>query len=128
MFASLAISAMALSVAWVLDALGPLGSVDAALDARLSMLSLGDGLQAVDAAWVWAWAVLVTVGVAWAVLHVRTSWQRLVIVVSALVLTAAWIPVLALMDRAPHPAVPVVALLWVSVGSMIYAARHSVPR
>jgi hypothetical protein len=68
-----------------------------------------------------------TVGVAWSVVHVRFSWQRWVIVLSSMVLTLGWLPVLLMLGRMSPVSVPVVALLWASVGSIVYAARHATP-
>lgn len=125
--ATLAIASMALVVAGVLEFLGPLRAVDQELSRQAGGLKLGSGLTPLGPAWVWAWTVPVTVGMAWSVVHLRFPWQRWVIVVSSFVLTLGWVPVLVMLGRMPAVAVAVVALLWASAGSMIYAARHATP-
>lgn len=126
--AALAITAMAWLVAGVLELLGPLRAMDALVAAWLGGLPLGDEPRPVAMSWVWGWTGLATLGVAWAVLHVARPWQRWVVVVTAGVLTLAWLPVLVLMGRTAPPGVPLVALLWVSIGSLVYASRHAGPR
>ena len=127
LFATLAIASMALLVAGVLEFLGPLRALDEALAQRAGGLALGGDLKPLGELWVWMWAVPVTVGVAWTVVHLRFPWQRWVIVLSSFVLTLGWWPVLLMLGCTPSLSVPVVALLWASVGSMVYAARHATP-
>jgi hypothetical protein len=127
MVAALAITAMALMVAGAVDLLGPLRQIDGAVARWLEGLGLGGELPPVSMRWVWAWTVPVTFGVAWAVLHVGRPWQRWVLVITTVVLTAAWLPVLVLMDRSAPVGVPGIALFWVAVGSLVYAARHADP-
>lgn len=125
--ATLAIASMALVVAGVLEFLGPLRALDEVLSRRAGELGVGDDLKPLGAIWVWVWAVPVTVGVAWSVVQLRLPWQRWVIVLSSFVLTLGWLPVLLMLGRMPSVAVAVVALLWASAGSMIYASRHATP-
>lgn len=127
LFVSLAIASMALLVAGVLEVLGPLRALDEALAQRAGQLALGDDLKPLGGLWVWLWAVPVTAGVAWTVVHLRFPWQRWVIVLSSFVLTLGWWPVLLMLGCTPSLSVPVVALLWASAGAMVYAARHATP-
>ena len=76
---------------------------------------------------IWTWTVLVTIGLCQAMLHVPGNWRRLVLFLSAQLLTLSWIPVLALASYAAPIAVPFAALLWGGLGSEIYAARHREP-
>lgn len=126
-FATLAISAMALVVAAMLEVLGLLQAVDGAVADHATGVVPEDTLTAPGRIWVWSWTVVITTGVAWSVLHARFPWQRWVIIVSALVLTLGWWPVLVLMGVAPALAVPMIAYLWVVVAAMIYAGRHASP-
>jgi hypothetical protein len=125
--AALAITALALLVSGVLDLLGSLRSVDDGLARWFGGLGLGGELVTLERYWVWVWTVPVTFGLAWAVLHVGPAWQRWVLVLTALVLTAAWLPVLGLMQVGAPLGVPGVALAWVGAGSLVYAARHADP-
>lgn len=122
--AALAIAAMALAVAAVLEMLGPLRGLDAAVASRASAWAADGRLESLEMAWVWAWTVPLTCGLAFAVLRVAETWQRAVLVVTALVLSLGWLPVMILLGREAPLAVPMVALLWAAGGSLVYAARH----
>lgn len=122
--AALAIAAMALMVAGVLQFLGPVKLIDALSTSGLAGLGL-EGEMRPLAGWVcWVWTVLATVGVCHALLLVNDRWQRVVIGLSALALTMAWVPVLALAAYQSPIGVPLVALLWGTIGTVIYAERH----
>jgi len=125
--AGLAIAMMGLVLAWVLEYLGVLGTIDDALVRWVNGFGL-DGATRVLDGWVpWTWAILMTVGLCQAVLHVRGTWRRVILTVSSLVLTMCWIPVLALAAFHSSLAGSMIALLWGGVGSLIYAERHREP-
>ncbi|MBK1827136.1 hypothetical protein [Haloferula rosea] len=125
--AGLAIAMMGLVLAWMLDYLGVLKPVDHALMGWVNGFGL-DGANRVLDGWVpWSWAGLMTVGVCQAVVHVRGMWRRLIIVVSAMVLTLTWIPVLALAAFHTPLTGSMIALIWGGVGSLVYAERHREP-
>lgn len=125
--AGLAIALMGLVLAWALDFLGVLSTVDDALTGWVNGFGLDGGTRVLDP-WVpWTWAVVMTVGVCQAVLHVRGLWRRAVLVVSSLVLTACWVPVLALAAFYTPLAGSLVALVWGGASSLIYAERHREP-
>lgn len=125
--AGIAIALMGLVLAWTLDFLGVLSSADDVMIGWVNGFGLDGGPRVLDA-WVpWTWAVVMTVGVCQAVLHVSGLWRRVILVVSSLVLTVSWIPVLALAAFHTPLAGSLVALLWGGVSSLIYAARHREP-
>ncbi|MBB5350022.1 hypothetical protein HNR46_000243 [Haloferula luteola] len=126
--AASAISVMALVVALVIQAMGVSGQWDASLMERLRGLGLEGGLEPLIAWQAWAWICAVYFLSSWALLHVRGTWRRGVIAISTLVVHLGWIPVLALCGRVPYLVAPLVGLLWVLVGAMIYAARHREPK
>ncbi len=125
--AALAIAAMSLLVAGVLEAIGPLRALDEIVASWAGGLALGGGLADLSMTWAWVWTVLLVFGVAFSVIHLPQRWQRWIVSLSSLVLTLGWLPVLILIGFTAPLAMPVVALIWASAGSMIYAANHSDP-
>lgn len=73
---------------------------------------------------VWLAAVLFAFGLALAILSTPGTWRRLVLWLSALVLIAAWAPVLSLASHAPDVAAPWIATAWSGVCAMFYASNH----
>ena len=122
--ASFAVATMAVAVAAALVHLGPLRQLDHS--ARLLVEGFGlEGEMRPLPPWVeWAWILPVTYGLCWAVLHVPGHWRRIVLSVGVVILTLAWVPVLALAGFAAPVGASMVALVWACVGSLIYAARH----
>ena len=57
----------------------------------------------------------------------RKNWRRSVLWITTLVLTLAWIPVLALAGYRAAITLPLVSLLWCGLWAMIYATRHQEP-
>jgi len=55
---------------------------------------------------------------------VAGTWRRLVLWITALVLVAAWAPVLSLAARAPDIGAPFTAVLWSGVCALVYAGNH----
>lgn len=125
--AGLAIASMGLMLALVLDRLGVLRSVDQAFGSWVQDFGLDGDLRGLDPRMAWIWAVLMTVGLCQAVLHVRRAWRRMILIMGALVSTVSWIPILALAAIEPMVTGSLIALLWGGVGSLIYAQRHREP-
>lgn len=73
---------------------------------------------------IWLSAIFLAVGIAIAILATRGTWRRLVLWISAVVLTAAWAPVLSLAAHAPDIAVPWIATVWSGVCALVYASNH----
>jgi hypothetical protein len=46
---------------------------------------------------------------------------------SAVILVAAWAPVLSLAARAPDIAAPLVATIWSGICALVYVSRHRMP-
>lgn len=125
--AGLAIACMGLVLALVLDRLGVLRSVDRSIGSWVQGFGLDGDLRGLDPWMAWTWAMLMTVGLCQAVLHVRRAWRRMILIMGALVLTVSWIPILALAAIEPMVSGSLIALLWGGVGSLIYAQRHREP-
>ena len=125
--AALAIAGMALAVAVVLLMIGVTGRLDSVVAEMSMSFGLDGELVKLGGPVIWTWTVLVTVGLCQAILHAPGNWRRTVLLLSSLILTISWIPVLALASYAAPVAVPLAALLWGGVGSTIYALRHREP-
>ena len=75
----------------------------------------------------WLASVLLAYALTFAMLSVAGTWRRLVLWLTALVLVAAWAPVLFLAARAPEISAPFIAVLWSGVCALAYAANHQMP-
>ena len=125
--AGLAIALLGLILAAVLEFLGVLSLLDVQIASAVGAMGL-DGVDRGPAPWVpWGWAVLSTLGLCQAVLHVAETWRRAILVVATLLITLCWVPVMALAAYQPQLGCALVALLWGGGGSLVYAARHREP-
>lgn len=73
---------------------------------------------------IWTAAILLGIGIAIAILATPGTWRRLVLWISAVILTAAWAPVLSLAAHAPDIAVPWIATVWSGVCALVYTSNH----
>lgn len=116
---------MAVGLAVGMDSLGFWSGPDAWATAWTARL--GDGMRDVPAMWV----LLLTVVSAYALPLLMLSspqwWRRVVLWGSLLMVTVAWLPVLALASWKLPPCMPLVALLWSGLCALIYAQRHRLP-
>ena len=116
---------MAVGLAVGMDSLGFWSGPDAWATAWTARL--GDGIHDVPAMWV----LLLTVVSAYALPLLMLSsaqWGRRVVWwCSLLMVTVAWLPVLALASWKLPPCMPLVALLWSGLCALIYAQRHRLP-
>jgi len=114
------------SLALVLAAgFGSVGIMDRANDGIASALQVGGGtLKALPEWAVWAAASVGAFGLSFLILSVPATWRRVVLWISALVLVAAWGPVLVLAARPPAIAVPLLATFWAGLCALVYASRH----
>lgn len=118
-----------------------IGSLSILLTAGLSVLGIlgrvngfiANGLLTGEAAgfskalpeWsVWLAAVLFAFSLSFAILSVPGTWRRCVLWITAVVLVAAWAPVLSLAARAPDIAAPFIATVWSGVCALVYAGNH----
>ena len=77
--------------------------------------------------WVWLAATVFAFGVAAAILGTPGQLRRGLLWLSAVMLVAAWAPVLSLASHAPEIAAPCVATVWSGVCALVYASRHEMP-
>ncbi|MEM9238241.1 MAG: hypothetical protein AAGB14_15825, partial [Verrucomicrobiota bacterium] len=75
----------------------------------------------------WIWTIGMTFGICQAMLHAPRHWRRSVLMVTSLLLTVAWVPVLAMAGFTAPIGVAIIALFWGGVGSIAYAIRHREP-
>ncbi|MEX1114739.1 MAG: hypothetical protein WEB53_05785 [Akkermansiaceae bacterium] len=73
---------------------------------------------------VWLAAVFFAFGLSFALLSIPTTWRRVILWISALVVIIAWAPVLALAARPPEISAVLVAAVWSGVCALVYASRH----
>lgn len=125
--ALLAIGGMSLVLGAALEVMGFARKFDAAVSGWISGTGLGGDFRLLPSYAQWLWAVPLVFGLAAGMLGSRRNWRRAVLWVSAVVLTLGWIPVLALAAYRASVTMPVVALLWCGLWSMIYATRHQEP-
>jgi hypothetical protein len=122
-----AIGGLSMALAAGLGLLGVLARADAWIAATVSRGG-AEGFPNPLPGWLpWLAALLLAPGLAVAVLCCPGWWRRWILVCTALVVLAAWAPVLSLAAHEPRIAAPWVAAFWASVCAMIYAAKHRMP-
>ena len=118
------IGALSMILAAGLELLGFLIRLNAEI-ARLVTLSGVAGYPHHLPAWgIWLAAGGFAFGLAAAILGTPGNWRRAVLWISAMVVVAAWAPVLCLAARAPDIAAPCIATLWSGICALLYAANH----
>lgn len=122
---SLLFGTMALGLAFGLDVLGFWASLDDSATAWME--KLGDDMREVPS----GFAMILTVASAYILPLLMLSsphwWRRLVLWMSLLFITLAWLPVLALAHWKLMPCVPVAALCWSGLCAFIYGLNHQLP-
>ncbi len=122
----------------VLAPAAAIGSLAAILALGLALLGLADRMDAVIAGWlgggvfpervppwvVWLGGGVVSYGLSLAILSVPGVWRRVVLWITALVVMAAWAPVLVLSARDPAISTGIIPVLWSGICSLVYAQRH----
>jgi hypothetical protein len=76
---------------------------------------------------VWLSTTVFAFGPAAAILGTPGHLRRVMLCLSAIILVAAWAPVLSLAARAPDIAAPLVATVWSGMCALVYASRHDMP-
>lgn len=120
--AALAIGSLSIILAAGLELLGLLDAVNAGVSK-----SLGEGKAFPKQLPMWAiWLAVVffSFGTSFALLGSPSTWRRLLLWISAMVVVAAWAPALALAAHSPEIAVVLVATIWSGVCALVYAGRH----
>jgi hypothetical protein len=118
------IGSLSILLAVGLSALHILDRVDLAIGKWMSQGKPAGFPKALPEWAVWLAVVLLTFGLASAILSVAASWRRVVLWITTAALVAAWAPVLALAAHAPDIAAPLIAVIWSGVCALIYAGNH----
>jgi hypothetical protein len=120
-----AIGSLAMVLAAGLAGFGLLARIDGLI---ASATGVGADVSSSLPGWlVWLSAVVVSYGLSFAMLGTPGAGRRLLLWVTALVLTAAWAPVLALAAYQPAIAPWLVAAGWSGICSLAYARNHLMP-
>lgn len=125
--AVLVIAGMSLTLAAALQLMGLSGMLDALFAAWFEGMGIGGEFHDAPASLVWCWTVPLVFGLSAAMLGSRRNWRRAVLWTTTLILTLAWIPIFALAGFRAPAAMPLLALAWCGLWTMIYAARHQEP-
>ena len=121
---ALAIGALSVVLAAGLAGFGILGRINTALGNALTH-GQTDGFPKSLAGWqIWLATAAFAFGLAFAILHVPGTWRRVMLWLTAVVVTSAWAPVLVLAARAPEIGAPWIATVWSGVCALVYAANH----
>ncbi len=117
-----AIGSLSIVLAIGLQSLGILSRLNAAVARSLSD---NQALPKSLPAWsVWLVAMFFAFGISFAILSVPSTWRRVVLWVTTLILIGGWAPVLALAAREPAIGAVIVAAGWSGVCALVYASRH----
>jgi hypothetical protein len=119
-----AIGGLSLVLAAGLAALGVIGRANEGIARRVSrggVETFGKNLPAWS---IWLAAVILSFGLACAILATPGHGRRALLWLTAVVLMAAWAPVLSLAAHAPEIAAPWIATVWSGVCALVYAANH----
>ncbi len=122
-----AIGSLALALAAGFESLGVLGRLDSMIAGILENRGALGTTNDLPGAVIWIATGLMAFGLALAILAVPGRWRRVILWVSALVLIAAWAPVLWLASYAPAVSGAWIATLWSGVCALVYAAKHQMP-
>ena len=116
------IGALSIMLAVGLHALGILDHLNESI---LKCLSEGKDLPKSLPPWaIWLAAVSCAFGISYSILSVPSTWRRMMLWTTTMVLVMGWGPVLALAARKPEIAAVVIAGAWSGVCALVYSGRH----
>jgi hypothetical protein len=118
------LSLSAVSLGWIFDQLALFQGVNQAVSRWIDGLHIGGDLRPLPILATWAWSLLATAFTTTSLLYIQAIWQRILILLSILLLSFSWVPVLALMDFRALPGGILFSLIWGGVWTLVYAARH----
>jgi hypothetical protein len=125
--AGAAIGAMSLVLAVGLELLGMLARLNDGVAALVSRGGAETFPRSLPAWSIWLATAIFAIGIAGSLFATPGPGRRLLLWLSALVVVAAWAPVLSLAAHAPEIAAPWIATLWSGFCAIFYAARHRMP-
>jgi hypothetical protein len=119
-----AIGGMSLVLAAGLDLLGVLTQMNAGIMRIVSRGGVETFPKQVPGWCLWLAASLFAFALAAAILGTPGSVRRVMLWLSAVIVVAAWAPVLSLAAHAPEIAGPWIATVWSGVCALVYTSRH----
>jgi hypothetical protein len=122
-----AIGGMSLALAAGLNLLGMLAQVNAGIAHIVSRGGAENFPKQLPAWCVWLAAALFAFALAAAILGTPGPVRRVLLWFSAVIVVAAWAPVLSLAAHAPEIAAPWIATVWSGVCALVYTSRHRMP-
>jgi hypothetical protein len=122
--AAATIGGLSMIVAAGLELLGFLSRVNAAIAMLVSRNGAEVFPQHLPEWCIWLATAVFAFGLAGAILGSPGHGHRVILWVTAMVVVAAWAPVLSLAAHRPDIAAPWIATLWSGVCSVVYAANH----
>jgi hypothetical protein len=122
-----AIGGLSMVMALGLEFLGVLPRINAVIVGLVSRGGAEKFSKSLPDLWVWLAAIVCAFGAAAAVLGTPGQLRRGLLWLTAVVLVAAWAPVLSLAALAPDIAAPCVATVWSGICALVYTSRHDMP-
>jgi hypothetical protein len=122
-----AIGGLSMVLAGGLELLGVLPRMNAWIAYRVSREGAETFPKTLPDEWIWLAAMVFAFGVAAAILGTPGQLRRGLLWLSAVILVAAWAPVLSLAAHAPDIAAPCVTAVWSGICALVYAYRHDMP-
>jgi hypothetical protein len=124
---ALAIGGLSMALAAGMEWLGILPRVNAGI-ARIVSRGGAETFPKQLPDWaLWLAAAAFAFGLAAAILGTPGPGRRVILWLSAVILVAAWAPVLSLAAHAPDIAAPWIATVWSGVCALVYTSRHRMP-
>ena len=125
--AGAAIGAMSVLLAAGLELLGVVARLNEGVAGMVSRGGVETFPLALPGWGIWLAAVGFAFGLAGTLLATPGAGRRVLLWLSALVVVAAWAPVLSLAARTPEIGAPWIAALWSGACAIFYASRHRMP-
>lgn len=122
-----AIGGLSIVLAAGLELLGMLPRMNFVLARLVSRDGAGTFSKQLPEWGVWLAVAALAFGTATAILGTPGPLRRGLLWLSAVILVAAWAPVLSLAARSPDIAAPLVAAIWSGICALVYASRHRMP-
>jgi hypothetical protein len=127
LFPAAAISGLSLALAVGLELAGVLANLNVGISRIVSRGGAENFPKQLPGWCPWLVAALLSFALALGILGSPGPVRRVILWLSAVVLMAAWAPVLSLAAHAPEIAGPWIATLWSGVCALVYSARHRMP-
>jgi hypothetical protein len=126
-FATIAITLMAIGLSAGLKFLGLIDRFDAWIAAMMSKPGLSSPVHALDPYLLWMATAILALGLTAVMLNISSSWRRILVWILALIITLFWVPVLLLASHKPDIGVALIGLLWAGCCALIYTINHEMP-